>query len=143
MKSRSIIATDPNIASGFAVPVPAMSGAEPCTGSYRPGPPSPTEALGSMPSEPVSMAASSLRMSPNMFSVRITSNSVGFATSCMAALSTSMCSSGSDSSPSATRSTVFRQRREVSRMFALSTLVTLRRAIRKPTMAMRSISEVL
>ena len=142
MISRSIIATDTNIASGFAVPVPAMSGAEPCTGSYRPGPPSPTEALGSMPSEPVSMAASSLRMSPNMFSVRITSNSVGFATSCMAALSTSMCSSGSDSC-SAKCSTVFRQRREVSRMFALSTLVTLRRAILKPTMAMRSISEVL
>ena len=36
---RSISATEPNIASGFATPRPAMSGAEPCTGSYRPGPP--------------------------------------------------------------------------------------------------------
>ena len=35
--------------------------------------PSPSEALGSIPIEPVSIAASSLRMSPNMFSVRITS----------------------------------------------------------------------
>ena len=33
----------------------------------------PSEALGSRPIEPVSIAASSLRMSPNMFSVRITS----------------------------------------------------------------------
>ena len=36
---RSISATDPKVASGFATPCPAMSGAEPCTGSYRPGPP--------------------------------------------------------------------------------------------------------
>ena len=51
-----------------------MSGAEPWTGSNRPGPSGrPSEALGSMPIEPVSIAASSLRMSPNMFSVRITS----------------------------------------------------------------------
>ena len=34
-------------------------------------------AEGSIPSEPVSIAASSLRMSPNMFSVTITSNSAG------------------------------------------------------------------
>jgi hypothetical protein len=46
-----------------------------------------------MPSEPVSIADSSERMSPNMFSVRITSNLDGSATSCMAALSTSMWSS--------------------------------------------------
>ena len=38
---RSISATDPNVASGFAIPWPAMSGAEPCTGSYRPGPSAP------------------------------------------------------------------------------------------------------
>ena len=35
---RSMSATEPNIASGLAVPVPAMSGADPCTGSNRPGP---------------------------------------------------------------------------------------------------------
>ena len=34
---RSIIAADRNIASGLAAPVPAMSGAEPWTGSNRPG----------------------------------------------------------------------------------------------------------
>ena len=52
-----------------------MSGAEPWTGSNRPGPSPPSEALGSIPIEPVSIAASSLRMSPNMFSVTITSKS--------------------------------------------------------------------
>ena len=42
----------------------------------RPGVPgSPSDALGSIPIEPVSIAASSLRMSPNMFSVTITSKS--------------------------------------------------------------------
>ena len=51
------------------------------------------DALGSMPIEPVSIAASSLRMSPNMFSVRITSKWRGDATSFIAALSTSTCSS--------------------------------------------------
>ena len=35
--------------------------------------PSPSDAHGSMPSEPASTAASSVRMSPNMFSVTITS----------------------------------------------------------------------
>ena len=81
------------MASGLAAPVPAMSGAEPWTGSNTPGPSSPSEALGSIPIEPVSIAASSLRMSPNMFSVRITSKWRGAAISCMAALSTRRCSS--------------------------------------------------
>ena len=53
----------------------------------------PSEALGSNPIEPVSIAASSLRMSPNMFSVRITSKCRGAEISCIAALSTSRCSS--------------------------------------------------
>ena len=53
------------------------------------------QALGSMPSEPVSMAASSDRMSPNMFSVSSTSNSAGEATARrMAAVSTKEWSSG-------------------------------------------------
>src|ERR1019366_8554842 len=51
-----------------APPCPAMSGAEPCTGSNMPGPSEPSEALGSIPIEPVIIAASSERMSPNMFS---------------------------------------------------------------------------
>ena len=54
---------------------------------------SPIEADGSMPIDPASTAPSSLRISPNMFSVSITSKRVGFSTSCMAQLSTSMWSS--------------------------------------------------
>ena len=43
---RNIRATEPKVASGLAMPWPAMSGAEPCTGSYRPGPPSPETGRG-------------------------------------------------------------------------------------------------
>ena len=43
-----------------------------------------------MPMEPVSMAASSLRMSPNRLLVSSTSNCFGERTSCIAALSTYM-----------------------------------------------------
>ena len=46
-----------------------------------------------MPSEPVSMAATSDRMSPNRLSVTITSYCLGQRTSCMAQLSASTCSS--------------------------------------------------
>ena len=78
----------------WPTPVPAMSGAEPCTGSNTPGSVRrPARRSGSIPIEPVSIAASSERMSPNMFSVRITSKWRGAATSRMAALSTSRCSS--------------------------------------------------
>src|SRR5439155_13005528 len=91
---RSIMAALRNIARGLAMPWPAMSGAEPWTGSKTPGvPDSPRLALGSIPIEPVSIAASSLRMSPNMFSVSSTSKWRGLLMSCMAALSTSTCSS--------------------------------------------------
>ena len=123
---RSIIAADRNIASGLAAPVPAMSGAEPWTGSNTPGPSaSPSEALGSIPIEPVSIAASSLRMSPNMFSVRITSKCRGAAISCIAALSTSRCSSSMfGNSVAWTSRTTSRHSRLVSSTLALSTLVT-------------------
>jgi hypothetical protein len=59
----------------------------------QPGALLPRLAEGSIPSEPVSIAASSLRMSPKRFSVTITSNSAGRETSCIAALSTSRWSS--------------------------------------------------
>src|SRR3954467_6602233 len=142
---RSIIAPDRNMARGLATPRPAMSGAEPCTGSNIPGVPgAPSDALGSLPSEPVSIADSSLRMSPNMLSVRITSKCVGAATSCIAALSTSTCSSAASGNSSAwTRLTVSRQSREVSSTLALSTLETRRRAARNAIRAMRSISPVV
>ena len=81
------------VAMGFAIPLPAMSGALPCIGSYSPPRASPSDADGSMPMEPVICEASSERMSPNMFSVRITSKRAGSRTSCMAALSTYMWSS--------------------------------------------------
>jgi len=86
------MATDRMVASGLAMFFPAMSGAEPWIGSYRAFP-SPRLADGSMPMEPVSMAASSLRMSPNKLEVTITSNCEGLRMSCMAQLSTYMCES--------------------------------------------------
>jgi hypothetical protein len=118
-----------------------MSGAEPWTGSNRPGPSPPREALGSSPIEPVSIAASSLRMSPNMFSETITSKWLGLETSCIAALSTSTCSSSRCGNSSAwTRTTTSRQRREDSSTFALSTDVTRRLAAANALRAIRSTS---
>jgi hypothetical protein len=96
-----------------------------------------------MPMLPASMAASSLRMSPNRFSVRITSKSAGRATSCMAALSTSRCSSLTSGNSRAVSTTTSRQSCETSRMFALSTDVTFFRRVRaasNATRAMRRIS---
>ena len=80
------------MASGLALSSPAMSGAVPCTGSYmaflRPlSSGAPNEADGSMPSDPVSMAAQSDNTSPNRLSVTMTSNCFGSRTNCMAQLS--------------------------------------------------------
>ena len=119
-------AVERSIAAGFATPFPAMSGAEPCTGSKMPGPTSPRLAEPASPSPPVTAAASSERMSPNMFSVTITSKRSGALTSCIAALSTSMCSSVDvRDSRRATSFATRRHIREVSSTFALSTEVTL------------------
>lgn len=85
-----IIAAERTIARGFALSSPAMSGAEPCTGSKMPGPELLIDADGSMPSDPVSMAPASERMSPKMFPVTITSKNLGCRISCIAALSTYM-----------------------------------------------------
>ena len=85
-----------------------------------------------MPIEPVSMAASSERMSPNMFSVTITSKWVGAETSCMAALSTSTCSSSTwENSLACSSLTTWRHSLEVSSTLALSTLVTFGLAERR------------
>ncbi len=102
-----------------------------------------SEALGSMPIEPVSIAASSLRMSPNRLPVTITSNCLGALTSCIAALSTYMCSSSTSGYCACTPLTTSFQNWKVSSTLALSTLVTfLRRflAAWNATCAMRSIS---
>ena len=90
---RSIMATLRIEPSGLAMPLPAMSGALPWTGSYsalrRPNlSTGPSEADGSMPSEPDAIAAQSDRMSPKILPVTITSNCAGSRTICMAALST-------------------------------------------------------
>ena len=82
------------MAKGFAIPLPAISGAEPCTGSYIalhfPFFFSPIEADGSIPREPVNIEAQSDKISPNILVVTITSNCWGFLTSCIEALSTYM-----------------------------------------------------
>ena len=75
--------------SGSRAPLPAMSGAEPCTGSKIPGPRSPRLAEEASPSPPVTPAATSERMSPKVFSVTSTSKASGSITSCIATLSTS------------------------------------------------------
>ena len=94
-----------------------------------------------MPIEPVSIAASSERMSPNMFSVTITSKWRGAEISRIAALSTSRCSSSmwGNSAPWSPPTTS-RHSRLVSSTLALSTLVTRLRAAPNATRAIRSIS---
>ena len=87
------MAADRMVAIGFALFCPAMSGADPPDGSYIPNFVSLSDADESIPIEPEIMDASSERISPNMFSVRTTSNCAGSFTSCIAQLSTSMCSS--------------------------------------------------
>src|SRR5574338_1311217 len=114
------------VASGLARPLPAMSGAEPWLGSYRPLLLASREAEGSMPIEPVSMEASSDRMSPNMLPVTTTSNCLGLRTSCIAALSTYRCDSSTCGYLSPTPFTTSRHRRLVSSTFSLSTEQSLR-----------------
>ena len=108
------------------MPLPAMSGALPWIGSYRPRRPSPSEAEGSRPIEPASMEASSVRMSPNMFSVTMTSKSAGRRIRNMAQASTRMCSSLMCGNSFFTSCSVTdRHSREVSSTLALSTEVSL------------------
>jgi hypothetical protein len=87
--------------------------------------------------------ASSDRMSPNMFSVTMTSNWAGSRINCIAELSTSWSMSSTSGYSTATRCTTSRHRRDVSSTFALSTLCTRLRlvsAASNATRAMRSIS---
>ena len=62
--------------TGLAMPLPAMSGALPCTAS-KIAAVVPMLAPGARPSPPTSPETSSLRMSPNMLVVTITSNCSG------------------------------------------------------------------
>src|ERR1700723_3690905 len=87
-----------------------------------------SDAEGSNPMDPASMDASSVRISPNMFSVTMTSKSRGLCKRCMAAESTSMCSTvTSGNSTGMMRLTVARQSREVSSTSALSTEINAAR----------------
>ena len=69
---RANVDTDLIIPKGLAIPFPAPSGNDPCIGS-KSAVESPTEALGSNPMEPGKTLASSVRISPNIFSVINTS----------------------------------------------------------------------
>src|SRR4029450_9466024 len=65
-------------ATGLALPVPAMSGADPWTGSNSEGDESGLRlALAAVPRPPAMAAPRSVRMSPNRLSVTITSNRPG------------------------------------------------------------------
>ena len=133
---------------GFAMSRPAMSGADPWMGSYSPNVPcavvrSPSDADGSIPRLPASTAASSERMSPNRFSVTMTSKSAGRRTSSIAHESTSWCSIVTSGKSVATSFAIVRHSRDVARTLALSTEVTLPRRSRassKASVTMRRIS---
>mmetsp|Transcript_25264 Transcript_25264/g.69662 ORF Transcript_25264/g.69662 Transcript_25264/m.69662 type:complete len:200 (-) Transcript_25264:846-1445(-) len=135
------------MANGLALSSPAMSGADPWHGSKTPGPDSPMDAEGSMPSDPTSMEASSLRMSPKMLPVTMVSNCLGHRMSCMAALSTYMwLSSTPPKSLVMTSVTTSLHNWLTSRTLALSTLhnFPVRLLATSPaTRAMRSISDSL
>ena len=115
-------------------------------GSYNPLFLSSRDADGSMPMEPVSIEASSDKISPNIFPVTITSNCFGSNTSCIAALSTNICESSTSRYSWETSITTSRHSCEHSSTFILSTeqsfLLRLR-ATRKATWAILYISASL
>ena len=88
MKKRSLKTKERIVAIGFAKFLPAISGAEPWIGSYKPSLPAPKDADASIPIEPATWDASSVKISPKILDVTITSNCLGFLTSCIAQLST-------------------------------------------------------
>lgn len=115
-------------ADGLAIPFPAMSGALPCTASKMAAP-VPMLPPGASPRPPTSPAARSLRMSPNMLVVTITSNCSGRSTICMAALSMmrSLNSTRPAYSAPMARPTSRKSPLTILRMLALWTMVTFLR----------------
>ncbi len=85
----SIIAADQIWPIGFAIPCPAMSGAEPCTGSNIDGAVRSGLMLadGAMPMEPATAGPRSDRMSPKRFEPTTTSNQSGCCTKCAVRMS--------------------------------------------------------
>mmetsp|Transcript_3717 Transcript_3717/g.10765 ORF Transcript_3717/g.10765 Transcript_3717/m.10765 type:complete len:210 (+) Transcript_3717:497-1126(+) len=116
------MAADSTIAIGLATSCPAMSGAEPCTGSNTPGPSLDMLAEGSMPRLPVSMLAASDRMSPKMLPVTMVSNDLGLRMICIAALSTYMWDSSTSGYSFPMRVTTSRHSWLTSSTLLLSTL---------------------
>ena len=144
---RSSIAADRIVPVGLAMSRPAMSGADPWIGSYSPNVPcsvrrSPSDADGSMPRLPARIAASSDRMSPNRFSVTMTSKSAGRRTSSIAHESTSWWLSRTSGNSTAISSVMRRHRRDVARTLALSTWVTTLRRVRASSNASRTIRAI-
>ena len=82
--------TDSTVAVGSAMPCPAMSGAEPCTGSNMLGCARETSRLplAARPMPPAMAAPRSVRMSPNRLSVTMTSKRSGELTKYIDAAST-------------------------------------------------------
>ncbi len=97
-----------------------------------------------MPSEPVSIEATSDSMSPNRLSVTMTSNCFGLRTSCMPPASASMCSSFTSLNSRACSAVITSFQSTPDFMtLRLSIEVTLLRRLRassKATRPMRSIS---
>ena len=88
---------------------------------------SPTDAEGNSPSDPLMTEASSVRMSPNMFSVTTTSKLLGHWMRRMAALSTNIYSVSTPGNSCATSCATSRHSRDVASTLALSTTVRWRR----------------
>src|SRR5579864_5386227 len=129
---------------GLAVSLPAKDGAEPWIGA-KSGALEPKLAEGITPIEPTRAAAASLRMSPNILVVRMTSNCEGRSVSCMAALSTYMWSKRISGYAALISVTVRRQSCELASTLALSTEHKRRDRVSaraKAKVAMRSISDV-
>src|SRR5258708_10391991 len=97
------------------------------------------------PIDPAKAVAASLKMPQNILAVRIPSNGDGRSVSCIAALSTYMCSSRIPGYAALMAATVRRQSCELASTLALSTEQTRRERLSaraKANVAMRSISEV-
>ena len=122
---RSSRARERICAIGLAMFLPAISGAEPPAGSYSPKPSSFRLADGNIPMEPVIIAHSSDRISPNRLEQSSTSNWEGSLISCMVALSMYICDSSTSGYCFATSLTISRHKMDDCSTFALSMEVTL------------------
>ena len=102
----------------------------------------PATPMAACPRLPARTAASSERMSPNRFSVTITSKSAGRLISSIAHESTSWWLTSTSGMRRRSSSTTRRQRRDVASTFALSTLVRRRRRVNANAPASRTIRRI-